>query len=157
MEKAEQKERQKRPHHSWFLRRQVALEYLKGGKTVQQLSDTYGIPHQSISRWSRDYANDLNKRKERILSAMTTEDQQHLEVLRQQNELLKQQLDSVQTDQELKKENEALKKELEFAQMKARAMEVIMDLAREEYGIDLRKNSGARQPVKSKKTTPRQR
>ena len=146
---------QKKPHYSWYLRRQMAVEYLDGGKTLQELSAAYGIPHQSISRWSRDYANDLSKRH-RILSDMTPEEQKHYDVLKQQNELLKQQLESVQSDQQLKKENEELKKELEFAQMKAKAMEIIMDLAKEEYGIDLTKNSGARQSVKSNKTTRRQ-
>ena len=53
----------------------------------------------------------------------------------------------------LKRQNEALKKELEFAQMKARAMEIMMELAKEEYGIDIRKNSGAKQQAKSKKNT----
>ena len=56
----------------------------------------------------------------------------------------------------LKQQNEALKKDLEFAQMKTRAMEIMIDMAKEEYGIDVRKNSGARQPAKSKKTTRRQ-
>lgn len=129
-------EKQKKPHYSWFLRRQVALEYLEGNKTLQQLSEAYGIPHQSISRWARDYAKDLSKKKDRILIDMTNEEQKQYEALKQQSE--------------------ALKKELEFAQMKTKAMEIIMDLAKEEYGIDLRKNSGAKQPVNSKKTTRRQ-
>jgi hypothetical protein len=87
---------------------------------------------------------------------MTTEEQKHFELLRQENELLKQQLGSVQIDQQTRNEHESLKKELEFAQMKVKAMEVIMDLAKEEYGIDLRKNSGARQPIRSKTTIRRQ-
>jgi hypothetical protein len=56
----------------------------------------------------------------------------------------------------LKKENEALKKQLEHSHMKTVAMETIIDLAKQEYGIDLLKNSGARQSVKSNKTTRRQ-
>jgi transposase-like protein len=152
MENTEQKT-EKKPRYSWLLKRQVALEYLNGGKTLQGLSEAYGIPHQSISRWSNEYRSDLNKRKGRILGDMTPEEQKNYEVLRQQNELLKKELESIQTDQALKKENETLKKDLEFAQMKAKAMEIIMDLAKEEYGIDLRKNSGAKQPASSKRTT----
>ena len=48
----------------------------------------------------------------------------------------------------LKAQNEALKKELEFAQMKAKAMEIMIDLAKTELGIDIRKNSGAKQQDK---------
>lgn len=136
MEDLKQKPKRKYQMLSWFLRRQVALEYLEGNKTLRELSAAYGIPNQSISRWAKDYAGDLSKRKGCILSDMTDEEQKQYEVLKQQNE--------------------TLKKELEFAQMKAKAMEIIIDLAKEEYGIDLRKNSGARQPVKSGKTTRKQ-
>ena len=48
----------------------------------------------------------------------------------------------------LKAQNEALKKELEFVQMKAKAMEIMIDLAKTELGIDIRKNSGAKQQDK---------
>jgi dynactin complex subunit len=113
-----------------------------------ELSVEYGIPHQSISRWAQSYAKDQNKRKGRILSDMTPEEQKHYEALRHENELLKRQLESLQSDQAIKKENEALRKSLEFAQMKAKAMEIMIDLAKEELGIDLRKNSGAKQPEK---------
>lgn len=150
---------QKRPakqHYSWYLRRQVALEHLNGGKTLMELSEAYGIPNQSISRWVQDYRRDLERSTSRILVDMTAEEQKQYDLLVQQNTLLKQQLDSVQPDQVLKKENEALKKDLEFAQMKTRAMEIIIDLAKEEYGIDITKNSGARQSAKSNKTTRRQ-
>jgi cell shape-determining protein MreC len=156
MASTEQKTKKQLPMYSWFLKRQIAIEYLQGGKTLEELSKVYSIPHQSISRWSSNYSKDLDKRKDRILGDMTPEEQKHYEVLRQQNELLKKELASMQLDQDLKKENEALKKELGFAQMKAKAMEVIIDLAKEEYGIDLTKNSGAKQPVKLKKTTRRQ-
>ena len=146
----------KQPSYSWYLKRQIAIEYLNGNKTLSELSISYDVPHQSISRWSKDYAADQKKRKGRILSAdMNAEDQKHYEVLKQENELLKKQLASVQ-QQHLQEENAVLKKELEFSQMKALAMETIIDLAKEEYGIDLRKNSGARQPVRSGKTTRKQ-
>ena len=128
----------KRGHQrlSWFLRRQIVLEYLQGDKTLRQLSESYGIPNQSISRWVKDYERDIGKRNVRILTDMTPKEQEEYEALKQQNE--------------------ALKKDLEFAQMKALAMETIIDLAKEEYGIDLRKNSGAKQPVSLKTATRRQ-
>lgn len=46
----------------------------------------------------------------------------------------------------LKKQNEALKKKLEYEQLKTFALETMIDLAKSELGIDLRKNSGAKQP-----------
>jgi transposase-like protein len=152
----EQNLKRRHQRHSWLFRRQVALEYLAGGLTLQELSAKYNVPYQTIGDWGRTYGKDLERKKVVIFKDMTAEEQKNYDELRQQNELLKMQLESIQSDQELKKENKTLKEELEFAQMKAKAMEIIMDLAKEEYGIDLRKNSGARQSVKSNKTTRRQ-
>jgi transposase-like protein len=152
MENVKQKT-EKGPRYSWFLKRQVAIEYLQGDRTLQDLAQAYDIPHQSISRWSSSYAGELEKRKRRKFGDMTEEELKHYEVLKQQNELLKKELESIQSDQRLKEENEALKKELEYARMKTRAMEIVIDLAKEEYGIDLTKNSGAKQPANSRKTT----
>ena len=46
----------------------------------------------------------------------------------------------------LKMQNEALKKKLEDDQIKIFALETMIDLAKSELGIDLRKDSGAKQP-----------
>ena len=148
--------KRKRPRYSWSLKRQVATHYLEGSRTLQELSDLYKIPHQTIWDWAKSYADDQEKRSSRILTIdMTAEDQKHYELLRQENELLKQQL-AAKSASALESENEALKMDLEYAWMKALAMETIIDLAKEEYGIDLRKNSGAKQPVSSKTATRRQ-
>lgn len=122
---------------SWLLRRQVVKEYLGGSKTLRELSAQYNIPNQTICDWIKSYEQDMGRGSEvGTFSVMTNEEQKAYEAL--------------------KKENEELRKKLEFAQMKGVAMETIIDLAKEEYGIDLRKNSGARQSAKSSKTTRRQ-
>ena len=153
MVKTEQKPSKKQPKYSWFLKRQISIEYLEGKKTLMELGTHYCIPHQTISLWARNYANDRKSKKGHIFSIMTNEDEKSYALLKLENERLKSELAAIQTDKNLKDENESLKKDLEFAQMKAKAMEIIVDLAKEEYGIDLTKNSGAKQPVKSKKTT----
>jgi transposase-like protein len=151
----EQKRRGPYQRHSRFIRLQVAKQYHEGTRTLRELSEEYGIANQSISRWVKSYRNDQLKRMDCILSIdMTAEEQKNYEELRQQNELLKQQL--THSGQELKDENEVLRKELEQARMQAKAMEAIIDLASSELGIDLRKNSGARQPARSDKATRRQ-
>jgi transposase-like protein len=153
---AEQRTKRSHQRVSWYLKRQLIMEYLDGTKTMRELSVQHNIPNQSIARWVKSYTNDQRKRKAHILSIdMTEEEQKNYDLLMQQNELLKQQL--IRSDQELKSENALLKEELEFAQMQTKAMQIIIDLAKEEYGIDVTKNSGARQPASLKKTTRRQR
>ena len=122
--------------YSWSLKRQVILEYRDGGYTQPELAAKYGVTTKIINHWIYRYGSQVGQREKVIFSPMTAEEQKQYDALKQ--------------------EHEALKKELEFAQMKARAMEIMMDLAKEEYGIDLRKNSGAKQQAKSKKTTHRQ-
>lgn len=156
MASTEQNLKRRHQRHSWLFRRQVALEYLAGSSTLKDLSAKYSVPYQTISDWGRTYGKELEQRKVVIFKDMTAEEQKNYDALKQQNELLRKQLEGIESDQQLKKENDALKEELEFAQMKAKAMEIIIDLAKTEYGIDITKNSGARQSVKSNKTTRRQ-
>lgn len=157
MAKTEQSLKRGHQRRSWLFRRQVALEYLEGSLTLKELSAKYQVPFQTISDWGKMYSKDLGPQKVANFSDMTDEEQKDYEALKEQNEFLRKQLESIRSGQELKKENDVLKEELEFAQMKAKAMEIIIDLAKEEYGIDILKNSGARQSAKSSKTTRRQR
>lgn len=126
----------KNQRYSWAFKRQVIADCLEGGNSQAAASVKYGVSDRLVSNWVKGYVSDLNSKKMHTFKSMTTEEQKQYEALKQQNE--------------------ALKKELEFAQMKARAMEIMIDLAKEEYGIDVTKNSGARQPASFGKTTRRQ-
>lgn len=46
----------------------------------------------------------------------------------------------------LKKQNADLKKKLEYAELKATAYELMVDIAEKELGIDIKKKSGTKQP-----------
>ena len=106
------------------LKRRVANQYLEGDLSTTQLGQIFNVPHQSISRWAKQFscelAEDINN------PPMTEQEQKDIALL--------------------KKQNEALKKKLEYEQMKNFALETMVDLAKSELGIDLRKNSGAKQP-----------
>lgn len=109
------------------LRRKVAMEYINGDQSLHQLSRIYNIPNQNISRWVKEYSGELAEEEPKVIS-MTTEEEKDFEAL--------------------KKQNEALKKKLDYEQMRNFALETMIDLAKTELGIDLRKNSGAKQPKK---------
>ena len=106
------------------LKRKVAMEYTKGQQSTTQLGQIFNVPHQSISRWAKQFSCELAT--DQIIIPMTEQEKNDFEVL--------------------KKQNEALKKKLEYEQMKNFALETMVDLAKSELGIDLRKNSGAKQP-----------
>lgn len=126
-EKGRKGQKGARSKYDSALRRKVAMEYVSGNQSLHQLSRIYNIPNQNISRWAKEYSDELASEEPKIV-IMTAEEQKDFEAL--------------------KKQNEALKKKLEYEQMRNFALETMVDLAKSELGIDLRKNSGAKQPKK---------
>ena len=105
-------------------KRKIAKEYIEGNQSTTQLAQYYNVPHQSISRWAKQFCSELAP--ETTIISMTEQEQKDYELLKQQND--------------------SLKRKLEFEQMKNFALETMIDLAQQELGIDVRKNSGAKQP-----------
>src|ERR1043165_1062515 len=103
--------------------RMVVREYELGDLSLPQLGQKYGIDYRRIHEWNKR----LNVELADIISLSVTEEEQK-EV------------------ESLNKELDALKKKLEYEQMRNFALETMADLAKEQLGIDLRKNFGAKQP-----------
>ena len=106
-------------------RRRVAQDYKEGNRTMQEVGQAYGVPKYSVKKWIDKFNSELSAEPLGV-AAMTQEEQKVLEAL--------------------KKQNEALRKKLEHEQMRNFALETMIDLAKEELGVDIRKNSGAKQP-----------
>ena len=106
-------------------RRKVALQYLEGNQSVLEVAQAYGLKKHCVSNWAWIFSKELAQ-KDAIVLDMTDQEAEELVLL--------------------KKQNEALKKSLEHERMKNFALETMIDLAKEELGVDLRKNSGAKQP-----------
>lgn len=104
----------------------VARQYHEGNSTIESIAKQFGIGHQNVSRWGLEFSSELAA--EPILPLMTEQERKQVDALEQQLT--------------------ALKKKLEYEQMKTFALETMIDLAKTELGIDLRKNSGAKQPKK---------
>ena len=104
--------------------RHVADCYNRGDESLRQLSQRFGLPNQTISRWALRFSCELAE--DIIIPPMTEQEQKDVEALQ--------------------KQVEALKKKLEYDQMKIFALETMIDLAKTELGIDVRKNYGAKQP-----------
>ena len=107
-------------------KRKIAMEYIHGDLSTSQLAQKYNIRHQGISEWVKQFSSELAEKEVVIISAMTEEEQKDIVVL--------------------KKQIEELQKKLEYEQMRNFALETMADLAKTELGIDIRKNSGAKQP-----------
>ena len=113
-----------RSRHDITFMRRVAQTYVDGDQSLNQLSQRFGVPNQTISRWVLQFSSELAE--EQNINPMTEQEQKDVAALQKQLDLLK--------------------KKLEYEQMKNFALETMVDLAKSELGIDLRKNSGAKQP-----------
>ncbi len=105
-------------------RRMVALHYLQGEESLNQVAAHYGIINQYVHKWSKEFSCELVE--DTTTEVMTEQEQKELEAL--------------------KKQNKQLKDKLEYEQMRTFALETMIDLAKEKLGVDVRKNFGAKQP-----------
>lgn len=80
------------------LRSKIVQLHVQEGRTFKSLSDEYGYPASTISRWVRDYRQAAMKDKEQ---SRALADMEKLHKLQKENE-------------ELKKENDFLKKAAAF-------------------------------------------
>jgi len=107
-----------------IFRRQIAKQYNDGDKSIGQVAIENGLTQDQVKGWVKQFSCELAE--DARITAMTEQEQKDLKLL--------------------KKQIEALKEKLEYEQMRNFALETMVDLAKSELGIDLRKNSGAKQP-----------
>jgi transposase-like protein len=105
-------------------RREVAKRYNEGNKSMAQIGQQFAVTADQVKGWVKQYSSELAVDPNDF--SMTEQEAKELDLL--------------------KKQNQALKKKLEYEQMRNFALETMVDLAKSEMGIDLRKNSGAKQP-----------
>jgi transposase-like protein len=105
-------------------RREVARQYVEGNESQLQVALRNGVTRFNVKDWVKQFSGELASEIE--VPAMTEKEQKEFDAL--------------------KKQNEALTKKLDLVQMKNFALETLLDLAKTELGVDLRKNSGAKQP-----------
>lgn len=119
-------------------RRKIVMEVLSGTLTKEQARHVYGIKSKSaILEWMRIFAG-LERRVPNdplpILRNMSVEQD---------------------SNKELKVRIRQLEEELQLSRLKGRAYQIMVDIAREEYGLDLEKKSGAKQFRDSEKKNQR--
>lgn len=105
-------------------KRRVAAQYINSDMTLMGVGQMFNVSHQHVSEWAHEFYPELSGQV--IIPSMTEQEQKEVAALR--------------------KQIQALKEKLEYEQMRNFALETMADLAKSELGIDIRKNSGAKQP-----------
>jgi transposase-like protein len=114
-----------RPLRDITLIRRVVQQYHQGNQSCLQLAKTHGLTKSQVKNWVARYSSDIAI-KDPLPKPMTDEEKKEMQALQEEVKLLK--------------------KKLEHEQMKNFALDTMIDLAKEQYDLDLRKNSGAKQP-----------
>jgi transposase-like protein len=119
-------------------RRKIVVEVLSGTVSKEQARRIYGIKSKSaILEWMRVFAGlPRNAAVDPI-------------------PLLKNMSEEKDDIRELKARIKQLEEELKLSRLKGRAYQVMVDIAKEEYGLDLEKKPGAKQSKDSKKKNRR--
>ena len=107
-------------------KRRIAVMYYESNATIQEIARANNISHQNVSRWAEQFSSEIAE--EMIIPPMTEKEKHEIAALQRQVE--------------------ALKKKLEYEQMRTFALETLIDLAKTEMGVDVRKNFGTKQPKK---------
>ncbi len=118
-------------------KRKVVTEVLSGRLTKEQARLRYGIGGKTtILDWMRKYSG----------FKMRTAGCDPLPILRN--------MSTDESKEELKDKIEQLEAKLEYAELKGRAYQIMVEIAKEQYNLDLEKKSGAKQSKNSKGNTP---
>jgi transposase len=119
-------------------RRKIVIEVLSGTMSKEQARQVYGIKSKSaILEWMRIFSGlPRNAAVDPI-------------------PLLKNMFEEKDDIRELKARIKQLEEELKLSRLKGKAYQIMVDIAKEEYGLDLEKKSGAKQSRDSKKKNPK--
>ncbi|KAA6328934.1 hypothetical protein EZS27_022214 [termite gut metagenome] len=122
-----------------LVKERIICEYLSGSKTIQMLSEEYGMSRNAINHMVSRHKSKFSPTFEAkpILPAMNRKKI------------------TGETTEKLFQENQALRHRLEQAQLKIESYEIMGDILQESYGIDLLKKSAAKQSPDSKNDTQR--
>ena len=127
----------KRGRISKAFKREVAIEYIQGGGTMQEIALKYNLPNlQTVSNWVRCYLTPEEIQNKRL--SLPQETQKDTSMPEKQDTSKDSMISA------LEQRIQDLEKLLKHSQLKCKALDTRIDIA-EEQGIQIRKKSGAKQ------------
>jgi transposase-like protein len=113
--------------YSHAFMRKVVADYLSGSQSMAEVAARYSVKANQIGHWKSLFSSELEQRT--ILPTVMTEEEQK-------------ELDA------LKKQNEALLKKLEYANLQVFGLQTMIDIAEEQFKIEIRKKPGTKPSTK---------
>lgn len=117
----------------------VLTDYYESGKSRNFISRKYGIDPACINHWQKQYALE---EKDLILSKELCQKLESMRKAKKQRDALSA---PASREQELQAEINRLRRALEYSELRNEALNEVLKIGREQYGIDLLKKAGAKQ------------
>ncbi len=118
------------------LRFEVLTTYYSNGESLSFTSKQCGVSRTSVYRWKTLFENDvesLSLPEELLTRLIDMRKKQKMEALH-----------SCESAESLKQENDRLRKALAYSELRNEALNELLKIGREEYGVDLLKKAGAK-------------
>ena len=116
-------------------KKQAVVLYLTGDYSKSSIAREFGVSNPGLSKWIDKYAQDIldaQKQKNRLISDNNSQSE---------TAMTKQNQETSEKDKEIAR----LQQELYLSQVKNDIFEAMIDIAKEDYNIDLRKKAGPQQ------------
>ena len=132
------KERSTPRHFDDQFRLSVLKDYYESGASYSQISRKYDVSSGNVIAWERKYMNkcvplpaDIQELEKQVFMAKKSKEARVPQVKSEEDKL--------------REENARLRKALEYSELRNEALNEVLKIGREQYGIDLLKKAGAKQ------------
>ena len=132
------KERRTPRHFDDQFRLSVLKDYYESGASYSQISRKYDVSSGNVIAWERKYMNkcvplpaDIQELEKQVFMAKKSKEARVPQVKSEEDNL--------------REENARLRKALEYSELRNEALNEVLKIGREQYGIDLLKKAGAKQ------------
>ena len=131
------KERKTVRHFDDQFRLSVLKDYYESGASYYQIARKYDVATGNVIAWERKYMNkcvplpsDIQELEKRVFMAKKVRDSKPQQVMSE--------------EEKLRDENARLRKALEYSELRNEALNEVLKIGKEQYGIDLLKKAGAK-------------
>ncbi|WP_337435641.1 transposase [Prevotella sp.] len=132
------KERRTPRHFDDQFRLSVLKDYYESGASYSQISRKYDVSSGNVIAWERKYMNkcvplpaDIQELEKQVFMAKKSKEARVPQVKSEEDKL--------------REENARLRKALEYSELRNEALNEVLKIGREQYGIDLLKKAGSKQ------------
>ena len=129
----------KRQRYSMDFKFQLLKEYYESGSSAYSLSKKHGVDDATFLRWIKSFES-----KALSLPEELNEIENQVYMARKKSQTGQPSLETTELDR-LRDENLRLRKALSYSELRNEALQEVLKIGREQYGIDLLKKAGAKQ------------